>query len=94
MCETASFCPNIRLTCKNVETAMALVNKGLGITFAPEILSKEYSKYTDVSFFRIRQFQDTRKLYLVYHKNRYLSLPLSKLFSLLHEIVPTLYFVE
>lgn len=91
MCESASFFPDIRLTCENVETALTLVSQQLGITFVPEILAKHSGQYPNVQYYPIRQFYDTRQLYLVYPKNRYQHVQLQHLLDLFRKMVPRLY---
>lgn len=91
MCESASFCPNVKLICENVETALSLVNRALGITFVPEILSKQAKSYPNVSYYPVSQFYDTRQLCLVYPKNRYQHTQLAHLLVLLREMIPKLY---
>lgn len=92
MCEAASFCPDIRITCENVETALSLVNKQLGISFVPEIMAKEMKFCPNVRYYSIRQFHDTRQLCLIYPKNKYQHVQLTHLLTLFREIVPKLYY--
>lgn len=91
MCESAFFHPNIRLTCENVETALSLVSRQLGITFVPEIFAKQGKYIPDVRYYPIRQFHDTRQLCLIYPKNRYQHVQLTHLLSLFRDMVPKLY---
>lgn len=91
MCESASFYPNIRISCENIETAMSLVNRQLGISFVPEIFKKQPDKYPCVHYFSIKQFHHTRDICLVYPRNRYKHTQLSKLLQLFKEMVPSLY---
>ena len=91
MCESASFSPDIRLICENVETALAMVSRRLGITFVPEILVKQQNLYTEVSYFAIRQFHEGRKLCLVYHQNSYQPAPLLRLIELFRENIARIY---
>lgn len=91
LCESASFYPDIKLVCENVETALSLVNQQLGITFVPEILAKQEKLYPDVRYYSIRQFYDSRQLCLIYHKNRYQHIHLIRLLELFREMVPKLY---
>lgn len=91
MCESASFYPNIRLICENVETALTLAGRQLGITFVPEILAAQEKFVPSVSYFPIRQFHDTRPLCLIFQRNSYQSKPLIRLLSLFKEMVGEIY---
>lgn len=91
MCESAAFHPNTRLTCSNVETALALVNRQLGITFVPEIFSKQQRFHPQVRYYSIQQFHDTRQICLVYRKNLYRHNQLTALLESFHRIIPELY---
>lgn len=92
MCESALFHPNVRLTCENVETALSLVSRQLGITFVPEIFTRQERRVPNVSYYPIRQFNDTRQLCLIYPKNHYQHVQLTHLLSLFRDMVPKLYF--
>lgn len=91
MCESVSFYPNIRLICENVETALTLAGRQLGITFVPEILAMRKKFFPEVSYFPCRQFHDTRPLCLVFHRNSYRHAPLMHLLSLFKKMVKELY---
>lgn len=91
MCESAAFHPDIRLSCSNVETALALVSKQLGITFVPEIFSKQKRFHPDVRYYPIRQFHDARQICLVYRKNLYQHTQLNALLGQFRKIIPELY---
>lgn len=91
MCEASGFHPNIRLTCTNIETALVLVRKQLGITFVPEIFAKQKRFYPEVHYYSMPQFHDARQICLVYHKNLYLHTQLSVLINLFHQMIPGLY---
>lgn len=91
MCESASFHPDIRLICENVETALTMANRQFGITFVPEILVKQPNSYTKVSYFAIREFHEGRKLCLVYHQNSYQPAPLLRLLALFRENIAKIY---
>lgn len=91
MCESASLYPNIRLTCENVETALTLTGRQLGITFVPEILAAQKRFFPAVSYFPIRQFHDTRPLCLIFHRNGYRHKTLIHLLSLFKEMAGEIY---
>ncbi|MDO4306117.1 MAG: LysR family transcriptional regulator [Eubacteriales bacterium] len=91
MCEAAAFHPDIRLICSNIETALALVNKQLGITFVPEIFAKQKRFHPNVRYYSIRQFHDARQVCLIYHKNMYRHTALSALIRIFQETTPALY---
>lgn len=91
ICEAASFHPDVRLLCSNVETALALVNKQLGITFVPEIFARQNRFSPNVRYYSIHPFHHTRQICLVYHKNLYQHTQLSALIRLFQEMIPKLY---
>lgn len=91
MCESAAFHPDIRLTCSNVETALSLANKQLGVTFVPEIFAKQKRFHPNVRYYSIRQFHESRQICLIYHKNVYQPTQLSALIRLFCEMIPALY---
>ena len=91
MCESASFYPNIRLICENVETALTLAGRQLGITFVPEILAAQKKFVPAVSYFPVQQFHDTRPLCLIFHRNSYRHGPLMHLICLFKEMVREIY---
>lgn len=91
MCEAAAFHPDIRLICSNIETALALSASQLGITFVPEIFSRQKRFSSRVHYYSIRQFHDTRQICLVYPKNLYQHTKLSALIQLFRQIAPELY---
>lgn len=91
MCESASFYPNIRLICENVETALTLAGRQLGITFVPEILAAQKKFVPAVSYFPVQQFHDTRPLCLIFHRNSYRHRPLMHLICLFKEMVREIY---
>lgn len=91
MCESASFSPNVRLICENVETALTLTGRQLGITFVPEVLAKQEKFSPAISYFPVQQFHDTRQVCLVFHRNSYRNAPLMHLLSLFKKMVGEMY---
>lgn len=91
MCEAASFHPDIRITCFNMETTMALAGKQLGIAFVLEFFAKHKRFYPDLQYFHIKPFNDTRQICLVYRRNLYQHTQLRALLRYFREMVPSLY---
>lgn len=91
MCEAASFSPDLRISCSNLESALRLAGQGLGITFAPEIFAAEHRFSDRLKYFTVQDFQSARKICLVYHKNRYLHRPMERIMELFCDIVRDLY---
>ena len=91
ICDTFLFHPEVRLTCVNVETALALVSQQLGIAFVPEIFAKQNRFSHGIRYFYIDEIAETRQICLVYPKNYYQSVQLKFLFDLFREIIPELY---
>lgn len=55
------------------------VKQGIGIAIISEVAAKEYAAVKMIRMYEIKDFQDERYFYLVYHKNKTLSLA-AKLF--------------
>ncbi|QED49014.1 selenium metabolism-associated LysR family transcriptional regulator [Cytobacillus dafuensis] len=55
------------------------VKQGIGISIISEVAAKEYAAYKMIRMHEIKDFLDERYIYLVYHKNKTLSLA-AKLF--------------
>lgn len=91
MCEAAAFHPDIRLICSNIETALTLTSRQLGITFIPEIFARQKRFSSQIRYYSIRNFHDVRQICLVYHKNLYQHTQLSALIQLFRQITPDLY---
>ncbi|MDO4338782.1 MAG: LysR family transcriptional regulator [Eubacteriales bacterium] len=91
LCEASGFHPDIRLTSTNIETALALVRKQLGITFVPEIFAKQKRYYPEVHYYSMPEFHNTRQICLVYHKNLYRHTQLSALIELFRKKIPEIY---
>ena len=90
ICETAAFHPNIRCICTSSNTAFSLARRGLGAAFLPEIYARTTS-FSDIHFFTLDHFHDTRDICAVYRKNIYHHAQFQALLALLREIVPAIY---
>lgn len=78
--EEAQLTPSILLETENIETVMALVIKGMGITFYPKMFltDKESTKNTvrkttGLNFYSLNYSRSHGVLAFGYHKGRYLS---------------------
>ena len=91
MCDASAFHPDIRLVCTNVETALALADRQLGITFVPEIFARQKRFHPHVRYYSIHPFHHARQICLVYHKNLYQHTQLTALIRLFRERIPELY---
>lgn len=89
--ETCSFTPLTKITCSNIETALTLTERGLGVCFAPEIFVKQQRFSNTVNYYPIENYHDSRQICLIYRKNRYLNRHLQILLELFREKVPTQY---
>lgn len=91
MCEAASFSPEQRISCANVESALRFAVQGLGITFVPEIFAVE-GRYADrLRYFSVQDFQSARSVCLIYRKNRYIHQPLGYMMELFRNQISKLY---
>lgn len=91
MCEAAALHPDIRLSCTNIETALTLVGRQLGITFVPEVLSKQPRFRREIRYYSILQFHDARQICLVYRKNLYRPTQMTALLEQFRRTIPELY---
>ena len=91
LCATLAFQPNTVITCTNIETALSLVNRQLGATLIPEILAYQTPEFTQVQYYLVEQFDNTRPICLVYRKNQYQHDNLKTLLDIFREVVPILY---
>ena len=91
LCATLAFQPNTVITCTNIETALSLVNRQLGATLIPEILAYQTPEFTQVQYYLVEQFDNTRPICLVYRKNQYQHDNLKTLLDIFREVVPALY---
>lgn len=94
ICETSSFHPDIRLTCRNMDMAAALVSSQLGVTFVPEIYAGKHLYAPQIRYFFIKDYTETRQICLVYRKDLYQTAPLRRLLQLFRDIFPKLYVHE
>lgn len=91
MCEAAAFHPDICLICSNIETALTLTSRQLGITFIPEIFARQNRFSSQIRYYSIRHFHDVRQICLVYRKKLYKHTQMSALIRLFQQITPDLY---
>lgn len=89
--ETSNFRPLTSITCSNIDTALTLVARGLGICFAPEVFVWQERFADHISYYPINNYRDTRQICLVYRKNHYLNQHLRLLLDIFREKVPFLY---
>ncbi|MGN0295342.1 MAG: LysR family transcriptional regulator [Lachnospiraceae bacterium] len=94
ICESTSFYPDIRLTCRNLNMAISLVSSQLGATFVPEIYAGKHIYDSQVRYFFIKDYTETRQICLVYRKNLYQTAPLRRLLQLFRDMFPKLYVYE
>lgn len=91
ICESANFYPDIRMITSNIETALMLASRQIGITFVPEIFSVQKRFSSKIQYASIRDFHTQRQICLVYHKNLYQCKQLSALIRLFREMIPNMY---
>lgn len=94
ICEAASFYPDVRLTCRKLDMALALAASQLGAAFVPEIYAKKHLYEPQVQYFFIEHFTGTRQICLVYRKNVYQPFPLRHLLQLFRDMLPVLYMLQ
>lgn len=89
--ETSNFRPLTSITCSNIETALTLVARGLGICLTPEVFVWQERFADHISYYPINNYRDTRQICLIYRKNHYLNQHLRLLLDIFREKIPFLY---
>lgn len=72
LCAQLGFEPDVRLECRNVETAHLMVSMGLGVAFLPELMVRYSPPLSGVRYFLIGDPPLTSHLSVVYRADRYL----------------------
>ncbi|MBO8162937.1 MAG: LysR family transcriptional regulator [Brevibacillus sp.] len=82
LCEQAGFTPRIVFESSNIQTVQSLVAAGMGISFAPEMITR--STWTDnaPAYVRLRS-RPERTLVVAYRKDRHLSRPVRAFIDIL-----------
>ncbi len=71
LCRREGFIPNCKLTCKNINTAIHLAQRGVGACFIPSSVSKEVSNY--LNCYRLEGNEENRVINIIYRKSMKLS---------------------
>ncbi|MCK9911188.1 LysR family transcriptional regulator substrate-binding protein, partial [Microbacteriaceae bacterium K1510] len=81
-CEQAGFRPNIVFESTNIHTVQSLVASGMGLSFAPEMIT--LAPWTSIPPVYVRlQTRPERLLVVAYRKDRHLSKPAEAFVNLL-----------
>ena len=84
ICNKHGFTPNVVLYTRSLDAIRSMVYSGLGCGFLPESMVR-FSAYTNHPiYYRINE---TRSLYLVYRKDRYLSKAASEFVSITKKVL-------
>lgn len=88
LCKQVGFEPKIRLECRNLESAHAMANAGIGATLLPYTLARPdvKNKKRQVRYYRLAHLYPERELVAVYRKERYLTKALQSLIQITQEI--------
>lgn len=70
---------NIKAYTDSGNSIIQFVKEGIGVSIISELAAKEYTANNTIRMYNIKDFDDERYFYLVYHKNKTLSLA-AKLF--------------
>ena len=93
--EAAGFLPSTRLVCSGITTALALVQKQLGLVLAPEIYSHPGYAGEGIRYFRMAPGMagdlDVRQICLVCRKDLYIHAGLRALMDLFIQVTPEVY---
>ncbi|WP_010530089.1 LysR family transcriptional regulator [Lentibacillus jeotgali] len=93
LCYEAGFEPKIAFESININTCLSLVSSGIGITFAPKMVIKEFSYNTtnDLVYLPINHsVKPTRRVIFAYKKERYLSRAAHSFINITKELAATL----
>lgn len=82
LCEQAGFQPRIVFESSNIQTVQALVAAGMGVSFAPEMITRSPWGANVPVFVHLKQ-RPKRTLVVAYRKDRTLSLPVRAFIDLL-----------
>jgi len=74
LCQLAGFYPKIVFESSNIQTVQALVASGMGLSFAPEMISKAGGAVQRPAYVRLNT-RPERTLVVAYRKDRHLSKP-------------------
>lgn len=73
------------------EQNIGKIYRTLCATLIPEILAYQTPEFTQVQYYLVEQFDNTRPICLVYRKNQYQHDNLKTLLDIFREVVPILY---
>lgn len=73
LCQSSGFTPKVRLYLNQLMTAYHMACQGLGLTFLTDSLIKLGTPNTNLVYYKIRDASATRKIFIAYKKNGYLT---------------------
>lgn len=73
ICKKANVVPKVSVQCSNIVTALGMVRIGLGVCLVPTSAAIFNIGDKDIHFYRIKENEVKRKLYIIYRKERYLT---------------------
>jgi len=73
LCQSSGFTPKVRLYLNQLMTAYHMACQGLGLTFLTDSLIKLGTPNTNLVYYKIRDTSATRKIFIAYKKNGYLT---------------------
>lgn len=82
LCEQAGFTPRIVFESSNIQTVQSLVAAGMGISFAPYMITQSMWTTSSPAFVRLAS-RPERTLVVAYNKDRHLSEPAKAFLSML-----------
>ena len=82
LCEQAGFQPRIVFESSNIQTVQALVAAGMGVSFAPEMITRSAWGRNAPVYVHLKQ-RPTRTLVIAYRKDRTLSRPVRAFIDIL-----------
>ncbi|MFM1655572.1 LysR family transcriptional regulator [Brevibacillus sp. B_LB10_24] len=87
ICEEAGFWPNVVFESSNIQTVQSLVAAGMGVSFAPEMITRSVWSTQPPRYVRLRT-RPTRTLIIAYRKDRHLSQPARAFIEQVHKVWP------
>lgn len=73
LCQNSDFVPKVSLYLNQLMTSYNMAKHGLGISFVTDSLIKLSAPDASLVFYKIRDAETTRKIFIAYKKNCYLS---------------------
>ena len=86
LCKKSSVTPNASISVSEISTAIAFVQKNLGVMLLPSSYRYYGNLEKELSFLSIKQGSSKRNISIVYRKDKYINRPTGALIDLLSQV--------